>query len=111
MSSARGLELVQQLRVAERDLVGVLDDRGRVAPADPLDDLREELFLAIVAGLSDATTGGMILGGRETTEAGPDRGVVFQSPCLLPWMTALSNVQLGVDQVYPRKKRSERREI
>ena len=67
--------------------------------------------LSIVAGLSDATSGGMILGGRETTEAGPDRGVVFQSPSLLPWMTALGNVMLGVDQVYFTASRSERRQL
>ena len=48
--------------------------------------------LSMVAGLSDATSGSMILGGRETNEAGPDRGVVFQSPCLLPWLTARSLV-------------------
>jgi len=67
--------------------------------------------LSIVAGLSDATSGGMILGGRETTEAGPDRGVVFQSPSLLPWMTAFGNVMLGVDQVYFTASRSERRQL
>ncbi len=67
--------------------------------------------LAIVAGLSDATTGGMILGGRETTEAGPDRGVVFQSPSLLPWMTALENVMLGVNQVYFTASKAERRQL
>jgi len=67
--------------------------------------------LAIVAGLSDATSGGIILGGRETTEAGPDRGVVFQSPSLLPWMTALGNVMLGVDQVYFTASKAERRQL
>jgi nitrate/nitrite transport system ATP-binding protein len=67
--------------------------------------------LAIVAGLSEATHGAMILGGRETTEAGPDRGVVFQSPSLLPWMTALGNVMLGVDQVYFTASRAERRQL
>jgi nitrate/nitrite transport system ATP-binding protein len=67
--------------------------------------------LSIVAGLIRPNTGGIILGGRETTEAGPDRGVVFQSPCLLPWMTAFENVMLGVNQVYFTASRSERREI
>src|SRR6187401_2782919 len=67
--------------------------------------------LAIVAGLSGATSGGMILAGRETTEAGPDRGVVFQSPSLLPWMSALGNVMLGVNQVYFTASRTERRQL
>ena len=67
--------------------------------------------LSMVAGLTDITDGAMILGGRETNEAGPDRGVVFQSPCLLPWMTALGNVMLGVNQVYFTAPKSERREL
>jgi nitrate/nitrite transport system ATP-binding protein len=67
--------------------------------------------LSMVAGLTEITDGAMILGGRETNEAGPDRGVVFQSPCLLPWMTAFENVMLGVNQVYFNAPKSERREL
>lgn len=67
--------------------------------------------LSIVAGLSNATRGGVILAGRETDEAGPDRGVVFQAPCLLPWMTAIENVMLGVNRVYFTASRKERRQI
>jgi nitrate ABC transporter ATP-binding subunit len=67
--------------------------------------------LSMVAGLTEATGGGMILSGRETNEAGPDRGVVFQSPCLLPWMTAFENVMLGVNQVYFTAAKTERREL
>lgn len=67
--------------------------------------------LSMVAGLTEATGGGMILQGRETNEAGPDRGVVFQSPCLLPWMSAFDNVMLGVHQVYFTASRAERREL
>lgn len=67
--------------------------------------------LSMVAGLTDATEGAMILSGKETNEAGPDRGVVFQSPCLLPWMTAMENVMLGVNQVYFTATKRERREL
>ncbi|HLP01799.1 MAG TPA: ABC transporter ATP-binding protein [Opitutaceae bacterium] len=67
--------------------------------------------LSMVAGLTDITAGGIILAGREVTDAGPDRGVVFQAPCLLPWLTALENVMLGTDQVYFSAPRRERREI
>ncbi len=67
--------------------------------------------LAMVAGLSKPTGGGMILGDREITGPGPDRGVVFQAPCLLPWMTALENVLLGINQVQPNASRAERRQI
>lgn len=67
--------------------------------------------LSIVAGLTEASGGGVAIAGREIDGAGPDRGVVFQAPCLLPWMTALENVLLGVDQVYPRLSRKGRVEI
>jgi nitrate/nitrite transport system ATP-binding protein len=67
--------------------------------------------LSIAAGLSAATLGGVLLDGREISEPGPDRGVVFQSPCLLPWMTASENVMLGVAQVFSDLSRRKRREI
>jgi nitrate/nitrite transport system ATP-binding protein len=67
--------------------------------------------LSIAAGLSEVTLGAVILEGRAISGPGPDRGVVFQSPCLLPWMTALDNVLLGVDQVYVRSTRAQRLEI
>lgn len=67
--------------------------------------------LSMVAGLSEATSGGIILAGRESTGPGPDRGVVFQSPCLLPWLTAFENVMLGVNQVYYTASRRERRQL
>jgi nitrate/nitrite transport system ATP-binding protein len=66
--------------------------------------------LSMVAGLTEITEGAIILAGRETTEAGPDRGVVFQSPCLLPWMSAFKNVMLGVNQVYFNAPKAERRD-
>src|SRR5262249_54510731 len=67
--------------------------------------------LAMIAGLNDSTTGGIILAGKELIGPGPDRGIVFQSPCLLPWMTAFENVMLGVDQVFYTAGREERRQI
>ena len=60
--------------------------------------------LNIVAGLYQATTGGVILDGREVDEPGPDRAVVFQNHSLLPWLTAYENVELAVKQVFKGKK-------
>jgi nitrate/nitrite transport system ATP-binding protein len=67
--------------------------------------------LSMVAGLTEATDGGIALDGREVVAAGPDRGVVFQAPNLLPWLTARGNVQVGVDRVYPHASAGERRDI
>src|SRR6202030_3532809 len=63
--------------------------------------------LSMVAGLSEITGGGIILAGKELDGPGPDRGIVFQSPCLLPWLTAFQNVMLGVDQVFYTANREE----
>lgn len=67
--------------------------------------------LTMVAGLNEITGGSIAVAGREINGPGPDRAVVFQSPCLLPWMTARDNVMLGVDQVYPHGTKQQRTEI
>jgi nitrate ABC transporter ATP-binding subunit len=67
--------------------------------------------MSILAGLAEKTYGSIILADREVRGAGPDRGVVFQAPCLLPWMSAIDNVLLGVDQVFPSAPRGDRRRI
>jgi nitrate/nitrite transport system ATP-binding protein len=64
--------------------------------------------LNIVAGLLQATTGGVVLDGKEVNTPGPERAVVFQNHSLLPWLTAYQNVELGVNEVFRGKKtRSE----
>ncbi len=60
--------------------------------------------LNVVAGLHQATKGGVILNGREVTSPGPERAVVFQNHSLLPWLTAYENVELAVKQVFGRQK-------
>lgn len=56
--------------------------------------------LNIVAGLLQATEGGVVLRGKEVNSPGPDRAVVFQNHALLPWMSVYENVALGVRQVF-----------
>lgn len=67
--------------------------------------------LTMVAGLNGVSDGSIIVAGREVAGPGPDRTVVFQAPCLLPWMTAFDNVMLGVAKVYPHATRAERNDI
>jgi len=60
--------------------------------------------LNIIAGLHQATEGGIILEGREVNEPGPDRAVVFQNHALLPWLTVYKNVELAVKSVFKDTK-------
>lgn len=61
-------------------------------------------ILNIVAGLYQATEGGVILEGRQVDSPSPDRAVVFQNHALLPWLTVYENVALAVKQVFKGKK-------
>jgi len=54
--------------------------------------------LSMIAGLQRATLGGVVIGGTQVLEPGAERAMVFQSPCLLPWLTARENVMLAVAQ-------------
>lgn len=67
--------------------------------------------LSMVAGLTDISKGAVVLDGQHVKSTGPDRAVVFQSPSLMPWLTAYENVALGVDKVYPHASRAERRDV
>lgn len=66
--------------------------------------------LNIVAGLYQATTGGVILDNLEVNEPGPERAVVFQNHSLLPWLSAYKNVELAVKQTRQNRNKKEIRE-
>jgi nitrate/nitrite transport system ATP-binding protein len=67
--------------------------------------------LNIVAGLLRATSGGVIVDGREVNEPGPDRAVVFQNHSLLPWLTVYQNVEIAVEKIFKNSRSAaERRE-
>ncbi len=68
-------------------------------------------LLNIVAGLTKASTGVVLLEDKVVDQPGPDRGVVFQNHSLLPWLTVYENVALAVDKVFSKSKSApERRE-
>lgn len=67
--------------------------------------------LTMVAGLNEISGGGIAVANKEIDGPGPDRAVVFQAPCLLPWMSTLDNVMLGVKKVYPHGTPTQQREI
>jgi nitrate/nitrite transport system ATP-binding protein len=68
-------------------------------------------LLNLLAGLDQASEGGILMNGRQVTDPGPDRMVVFQNYSLLPWLTVRQNIALAVNTVYPSKSSQERREI
>jgi len=68
-------------------------------------------LISALAGLIKPDAGGVIFKGKEIDGPGPERGVVFQSYSLLPWLSVLGNVALAVDQVFKSKTRAEREEI
>ena len=59
-------------------------------------------LLDIIAGLSQATEGDVLLNGSPIASPGPDRGMVFQSYALMPWMTVEDNIRFAVETVYPK---------
>jgi nitrate ABC transporter ATP-binding subunit len=65
--------------------------------------------LSIIAGLQQATLGGVVIDGRQVDAPGADRAVVFQTPCLLPWLTARQNVALALAQRRPRQTAAKAR--
>ncbi|MGH9659572.1 MAG: ABC transporter ATP-binding protein, partial [Bryobacteraceae bacterium] len=67
--------------------------------------------LSIIAGLQDATEGGVVVDGREIDGPGLERSMVFQSPSLLPWLTVTENVLLAVRQAHTSKSRHDQKAI
>jgi len=68
-------------------------------------------LISLMAGLERPSGGEILFEGRPVDGPGPERGVVFQSYSLMPWLTVEGNIALGVDSVLGHKPRRERREI
>lgn len=84
-------------KIAQGEFVAVLGHSG----------CGKSTVLSIIAGLQRATYGGVVIDGTEVTEPGAERAMVFQSPCLLPWLTARQNVAVAAAR---RATRSRRRD-
>jgi ABC-type nitrate/sulfonate/bicarbonate transport system ATPase subunit len=81
----RALEPVS-LTVAENDFITILGPSG----------CGKSTLLRIVAGLDRPSTGRVLLDGREVQGPGADRGMVFQSYTLFPWLTVAENIAYGL---------------
>ena len=68
-------------------------------------------LLNMISGFNTPTDGVVMLQDQPITEPGPDRMMVFQNYCLLPWLSVFDNVYLAVDSVFPKKTQAEKRAI
>jgi len=73
------------LRVATGELVCLLGPSG----------CGKSTLLRIVAGALECDEGSVTVGGRPVAGPAPDRGMLFQSPMLFPWLTTRKNVLFG----------------
>jgi NitT/TauT family transport system ATP-binding protein len=93
----RALEPVT-LAVADNDFVTILGPSG----------CGKSTLLRLIAGLDRPTTGRIMLNGAPVSEPGPDRGMVFQSYTLFPWLTVADNIAFGLrEKGVPVRRRSE----
>ncbi|MBD2571007.1 nitrate ABC transporter ATP-binding protein [Anabaena lutea] len=90
-----------ELKISEGEFVSLIGHSG----------CGKSTLLNIIAGLDQASIGGVTLEGREVREPGPDRMVVFQNYSLLPWLTVRENIALAVDEVHQNLPKGERRGI
>jgi len=74
------------IRVADNDFITILGPSG----------CGKSTLLRIVAGLDHPTSGQVLLDGQQVRRPGPDRGMVFQSYTLFPWLTVKQNICFGL---------------
>ena len=83
--------------VAVKD-VNVRVDAGEFVAVIGHSGCGKSTVLSIIAGLDRASYGGVVIDGAQVVGPGSERAIVFQSPCLLPWLTARENVLLAASQ-------------
>ncbi|UZD90759.1 ABC transporter ATP-binding protein [Cognatishimia activa] len=65
-------------------------------------------LINLLAGLEKPSQGALTYKGKEITGPGPERGVIFQSYSLMPWLSVSGNVRLAVDSVFPKMPSAEK---
>ena len=68
-------------------------------------------LLDIIAGLSQASNGEVLINGKPTNKPGPDRGMVFQNYALMPWMTVKDNIKFAVETVFPKMPTKQQQRV
>ena len=89
--------------------VNLVIDKGEFVSIIGHSGCGKSTLLNLIAGLTQVTTGAVLMENREVNAPGPERAVVFQNHSLLPWLTVYDNVKLAVDKVFAgRKSRADR---
>lgn len=65
-------------------------------------------LINLMAGLERPSTGRVTFKNKPIEGPSPERGVIFQSYSLMPWLTVLGNVRLALDSVFPKMPKAER---
>ncbi|MCV6823553.1 MULTISPECIES: ABC transporter ATP-binding protein [Halocynthiibacter] len=89
------------LKVEEGEFVAILGFSGT----------GKSTLVNLVAGLHQPDQGEVLYKGAEISGPGPERGLVFQSYSLMPWLTVKGNIALAVDSVFKEKSKEERAEL
>ena len=88
------------LEVAEGEFIAIVGFSGS----------GKTTLISAIAGLIQPDAGVITLKGKPVMGPGPDRGVVFQSYSLLPWLSVRGNVALAVDQIFAKESKKDRAE-
>ncbi|WP_254969028.1 ABC transporter ATP-binding protein [Cyanobium sp. CH-040] len=67
-------------------------------------------LLNLIAGLDRPSSGQILVDGERIKGPGPDRGIIFQNYALMPWLTALANVEYAVETACPKLSHGQARE-
>ncbi len=86
-------------------------DRGEFIAIVGFSGSGKTTLISTIAGLVQPDAGQVRLQGKPVAGPGPERGVVFQSYSLMPWLTVYGNVALAVDAVFRNQNRAERDEL
>ena len=86
-------------------------DRGEFIAIVGFSGSGKTTLISTIAGLVQPDAGQVRLQGKPVAGPGPERGVVFQSYSLMPWLTVYGNVALAVDAVFRNQNRTERDEL
>ncbi|WP_333823470.1 ABC transporter ATP-binding protein [Pinisolibacter sp.] len=86
------------LKIREGEFVAILGFSGS----------GKTTLISTIAGLVTPDAGEVTMKGVPVTAPGPERGMVFQSYSLMPWLSVHGNIELAVETVFPNESKADR---